>query len=357
MAAPADYLDIVDLKALVAGGLVNEDVGQKIWQLSYEDTPVLDRIGRDSAENSYTEWVNDDLGSASDTKIISGSDLSSYESATGSRAGNHTQINRRGVAITGRTRSTSNIGRSDEMTYQSMLASQRLKQDVERQILGAQASVADNNDDTAGVSAGLSAWIITNDDVSSGGSASGFNTSTKVVAARTRGVGQALSMADIRTQVKNAYDNYSDVSLLVTTPTIVQRINVGLLDATVGAAMRTTVQANVPGTTPAKMVAQGFFQQIVTDFGTVLDIVPDRHQPTGTTTSGGSDHALTLADVFLINPEYLALGVLRGFRVEPVAKLGDADRAQALVDWTLMVYNEKAHAVIADVNGATAATA
>lgn len=359
MAAPADYVDTVDLKALAAGGLVNEDVAQKIYQLAYEDTPVLDRIGRDTTSNSYYEWVTDELGSAADTKIVSGADVSSADAqaATGARVGNHTQVNRRVAWVTGRVRATNNIGRSDELAYQSMLAAQRLKQDVERQILGAQASVADNNNNTAGVSGGLSSWIATNDTVGSGGASGGFNPTTKVVDARTRGVGAALSFAMIRDQVENAYNNYSDVSLLVTTPTMVKRINTGLLDNTVAGGFRANPTANINGSgAGVNQTAQGNFLYIMTDFGTLLEIVPDRHQPTATG-GGTSSNVVTVVDVFLLNPEYLAFTTLRGFRSEPLAKVGDSDRAQVLVDWTLAVYNEKAHAVIADRNPATAVTA
>ena len=350
MAAPADYLDTVDLSALALGGLVNEDVAQKIYKLSYEDTPVLDRIGRDSATNSYTSWVTDELGSASDTKIVSGSDVASSDAATatGARVGNHLQINRRVAWVTGRARATDNIGRSDEFTYQSMMAGQRLKQDIEKQILGTQASVADNNNATAGVAAGFSAFCVTNDSSGAGGSATGFNTTTGVVATPAQGVGRVLTQALWRAQILNAYNAYSDVSILVTTPTMVQGINTFLVGGS--GVLRATPTANVSGSTPVvNQSAQGNFNIIVTDFGTVLTIVPDRHQATYTTTSGGTDHAAALVDVFLLNPEYAAFAPLRGFRSEPLAKVGDSDRAQVLVDWTLKVYNEKAHAVIRDI--------
>jgi hypothetical protein len=349
MAAPADYLDTVDLSALTAGGLVNEDVAQKLYKLQYEDTPVLDRIGRDSAKNSYSEWAVDELGSASDTKIVSGADVASSDAAaaTGSRVGNHAQINRRVAWVTGRARATDNVGRSDELVYQSMMASQRLKQDIEKQITGRQASVADNNNATAGVAAGISAFVATNDSFGTGGASGGFNTSTLVVDAPTAGVARVLTQAMWRAQVLNAYNAFSDVSLMVTTPTLVQGINTFLVGGS--GVLRATPTANVSGEAPVRnQSAQGNFNIIVTDFGTVLTIVPDRHMATYTG-GGTSSNVATACEVLLLNPEFVAFAPLRGFRSEPLAKVGDSDRVQVLVDWTLKVYNEKAHAVIRDI--------
>jgi hypothetical protein len=39
MAAPADYLDVSDLKAVLAGGLIREDVAQDIFDISDIPTP------------------------------------------------------------------------------------------------------------------------------------------------------------------------------------------------------------------------------------------------------------------------------------------------------------------------------
>jgi hypothetical protein len=346
MAAPSDYRDIVDLKALADGGLVNEDVAQEVYKLKQLDTPVLNRIGRSVATSSTHEWTEEDIQTASDTKIVSGSDLSSYSAVDGRRVRNYTQINRIGVATTGRLRAVDVIGRSDETAYQSMRASEKLKLDIERQILGAQASVNDDNNATAGVSGGLSAWIATNDAFGSGGASGGYNTSTSVVDAPTRGIGAVMTQALWDTAVLDTYNQGSKVSLMVTTPTLVTKINTFLVGGT--GAKRATPSAQVNGASPVvNQSAQGHFSFIVTDFGTVLEIIPDIYQPTASG-GGGSDHSVTVADVFLLNPEYLAVAFLRGFRVEPVAKLGDSDRAQALVDWTLEVRNEKAQAVVRD---------
>src|SRR5262245_10091765 len=210
MAFPADAIDNADLKALAAGGVVNEDVLQKIWMLAEVNTPFLDLIGTDVINQDYTEWTQDDLGSPSITNFrISGSDASSYQSATGTRVGNRTQINARTVAVSERAQNSSGIGGQGTLAYEIMKALQRVRQDVEAHSTGINASVADDGSATAGRSGGFSAWIATNDSVGGGAGASGgFNTGTKLVDARTPGTGRALSWAFITAQVLNIFSAF-----------------------------------------------------------------------------------------------------------------------------------------------------
>ena len=53
---------------------------------------------------------------------------------------------------------------------------------------------------------------------------------------------------------------------------------------------------------------------------------------------------------FLIQSDMLAAAYLRDFQVADLAKTGDSERKQLLVEWTLEMRNEKAHGVILDIN-------
>src|ERR1041385_2583257 len=159
MAAPADYLDVSDLKSVAAGGLVREDVLDQIFDISDIPTPFLDMIGTDGYDNPYSEWTEDKLA-APDTanKKVSGSDITSADNkastANAKRVGNHAQISTKPVMVTDRTQSTDQIGRSDEMGYQTARRLQETRGDVEAIALSGQASVQDDNNATAGQSAG-----------------------------------------------------------------------------------------------------------------------------------------------------------------------------------------------------------
>lgn len=357
MSFPSDAIDNVDLKALTAGGLVNEDVAARIFQLSFLETPFQDIIGTDTCNQDYTEWTQDELGAVSTSKYrVSGSDASSYETATGARVGNITQINARTIAVSERAQNSSTIGRGNELAYQTMMAMQRVRQDVEAHVTSHQASVADDNVSTAGKAGGFSAWIATNDGLGVGGVSGGFNTSTKVVDAPTVGVGRALAWASmVAAQILNVFTSYGNIRYLMTTPTLVNGINNSLVAGTIKA---TAAHANIPGDGGRSIpqTAQAYFQVIVSAFGTTLTIVPNRLQQTYTG-GGTSSNVAACADVLLIDPERAAMAYLDGYKVKDLAKNGLSDRRDITVDWTLKVYNEKAHAVVRDILPASAVIA
>ena len=60
--------------------------------------------------------------------------------------------------------------------------------------------------------------------------------------------------------------------------------------------------------------------------------------------------------MFIIDPAYLRQGFLEGFSVEPLAKVGLADKRQISGDCTLKVLSRDAHGKISDVDVAAAVT-
>lgn len=355
MAAPADYMDTFDLKAIAANGLINEDVLQKIFDISDIPTPFLDLVGTDTIKNSYTEWVQDSLASVDlSNAVVSGSDAGSsgQEKAGDARVGNHTQISDKLVQVTERALTTSSIGRADELAYQVGRRLQELRRDVEAISLAPQASIADNNNATAGKVGSYPAWVVSNDSLGTDGTATGFNTSTKVVAKPAAGDNRALTYALLTAQVEAAYLANGNITTIMTVPQIVRRLNAFLFTSS---APHSTPHANVAGTGPGQdQTSQGWINVIKTDFGFNLKIVPNRLQQTYASTDSTPG---TSADVFLIDPSMVAIGYLDGYKVKPIAKLGLAERRHLSVDWSIKVYQEKAHAVIRDITPTATVTA
>lgn len=349
MAFPSDAIDNVDLKALAAGGVVTEDVLKKIFMLSEVNTPFQDLIGTDTCNQDYTEWVQDDLGSPSLTKVrISGSDASSYETATGTRVGNRTQINARTTAVSERARNSSVIGQGDAFTFQNMRAIQRVRQDVEAHATFNQASVADDNNATAGKAGGFSAWLTSNASFGATGANGGFQTGTKLVNAPTFGTQRVLAWSRVTALIVSIFKKFGNPTTLMSTPDMVNGINTFLISAA-AAGIRANPVANVNGDgSKANQTAQGYFQVVVTAFGFALTIVPNRMQQTY---NSGS------VDLLLIDPSRAAMAYLDGYKVKPLGKNGLSDRADVTVDWTLKVYNEAAHGVDRDLNPTGTVTA
>jgi hypothetical protein len=294
-------------------------------------------IGTETSKNPYKEWTTDELAAPDLTNArVDGSDSTGNDTKVGARVGNHHQISAKVVRVSTRAQESDTIGRSNELIYQVMRRQQELKRDVEAIMLSNQASVADDGNTTAGKSAGLPSWLVTNDYRGAGGSAAGF--STGIVAKAVPGTARALTETLVRDCVQSVYEQGGDPTKLVSVPSVIRKFSEYLF--TSSARIATLMADQGKSGNPA--TALGTVNVFVTDFGT-LDFVPNRLQRL-------NDLATDTADVFVIDPQYLSLSYLHGYRTEPLAKTGLADVRQMAVDWTLVVHTEKAHGVIADID-------
>ena len=342
-------LDSADLKAVGYKGLIREDVMNKIWDISKIPLPFTDMIGTTTAKNSYKEWTTDELAAPDITNaIVDGSDASGNNTATGARVGNHCQISDKVVRVSYRADASDTIGRAKELSYQLMRRQQELRRDVEAILMLNQASVADDGNTTAGKVGGLAAWLSTNTAFGAGGADGGFNTSTGVTAARTPATARsALTETRIRTVIQSVYQQGGDPSVLMSNPATIANLSQYLLGTSAHVAQITSDQ----GKSREKAAALGAVNVFVTDFGT-MKMVPNRLLQDH---NDGSAAACT--DVFILDPEYLSVAYLKGYRTDELAKTGLAENRQMSVDYTLIVHTEKAHGLIADVHYGTAVTA
>ncbi|RLC97846.1 MAG: hypothetical protein DRI46_12315 [Chloroflexi bacterium] len=332
-----------DLKAVQAGGLIREDVMNKIWDISRIPLPFTDMVGSGSADNEYKEWTQDELAQPDTANAVGdGADASGNDTKTGARVGNHHQISDKVVEVTYRSTASNTIGRAKELAYQMTRRQQELRRDVEAIALFNQASVADDNaNDVVGKCGGLPSWLET---TTINGTAGGFDLATKLTVARTPGLKAALTETQIRDVVEGIYDEGGEPTKLMTIPAVIRKISEYLFtsSARVGTIM------SDQGKSREKAAALGSVNVFVTDFGT-LTMVPNRLQPKHKD-SGASDD---VADVFILDPEFLSLCYMQGYRTDELAKLGQKDRRQMLVDWSLIVNTEKAHGMIGDVDFTT----
>ncbi len=328
-----------DLYSVGFGGLIHEDVMNQIWDISRIPLPLTDRIGTDSHDNQYAEWTQDKLQApnTSNAQIDGADTIGNDDTNEGKRVGNHSQISTKTVKVSTRAQNVDTIGFSDALSYQIMMRQREIRRDVEATMLTNQGSVRGDNA-TAGLSAGLGAWIETNGDfgTSTGG---GFNTSTGLVASRVSAgtVGdRGLTETMVRAAIKGVYESGGESTLFMSTPDVCEAFSMYLFDssARVAALDSNVNQSRTPVT------ATGAVNVFVSDFG-VVEIEANRLQQLEDTTT---------ANVFILDPAMLRLSYLDGYRTEPLAKQGLADTRQICVDWTLKVLNEEAQALIADID-------
>ena len=344
-------LDSADLKGVLVGGLIREDVMNKIWDISRIPLPFTDMVGTGSAKNEYKEWTQDTLAAPDVTNaVIDGSDATGNDTATGARVGNHHQISSKVVRVSHRADASDTIGRAKELSYQLMRRQQELRRDVDAIALENQASVADTGA-VAGKVGGLPTWLTTNYTPRAGGAVGGFDNGgggTTVTTAFTAATAvAALTEKEIRDRVEDAYNEGGNVSKLLTIPGLCRKISEYLFTSSARVATLMSDQ----GKSSEKASALGAVNVFVTDFGT-LDIVPNRLQQLQTTATA-DDSAI----VFYLDPEYLSLCYLEGYRTDTLGKTGLSEMRQMSVDWSLIVHTEKAHAMSTDIDFTAAVTA
>jgi hypothetical protein len=332
-------LDSADLKAVASGGLINEDVMQRIFDISAIPLPFSDMIGTSEVKNSYTEWTVDrlqdqDLNNAK----VDGQDIDDDDTSTGSRVGNHCQISTKRVPVSSRADASDTIGRARELGYQIMMRQRELRRDIEGIMLTGQASVADDGNTTPGRLGGLQAWLSTN---SLNGTTPGFSNGT--VGAYAPGAAAQLSEVELRDMIEQIWVGGGDVSVIMSVPGVIKQLNQYMFTSSARIA---TLQADTSADNASTgLKAQGNVNVFISDHGNTLEIRSNRLQP-GYTDSGTT----TVAALYLLDPAYLSQGVLRGERTEPLAKTGLSEVRMMSKDYTLKVLNEEAHGVINDID-------
>lgn len=340
-----ENLDSANLKAVERGGLIREDVMNKIWDISKIPLPFTDMIGKGTAKNAYKEWTQDVLADPDvDNAVIDGSDATGNDTKTGARVGNHHQISDKIVRVSYRADASDTIGRAKELSYQMMRRQQELRRDVEAIAMLNQASIADDGNAQEGRVGGLPTWLETN--TANLTTPVGFNPATGVTTVPTATVdGIVLTEGLIRDNVESIYQNGGDPTILMSVPGVIRKISEYLFTSSARVATLMSDQ----GKSTEKATALGSINVFVTDFGT-LKMIPNRLQQRYEAAYATPSLTAAYADVFILDPAYLSLCYLKGYRTDTLAKTGLAENRQMCVDWSLIVNTEKAHGIIASVD-------
>lgn len=319
-----------------------EELADTIYQISPEETPLLSLIGRKAVASTHPEWQIDTLATpVTSNNVPEGNDWS-YDAVTAtSRVGNYTQISEKTVLVSRTQDNTDKAGRSSELSYQVAKKGVELRTDMEVTLLANQASSAGSgNGATNRTSGGLRAWLATNDNMDGGGSSGGYNTSTNVVDAATNGTQRAFTKTILDAIILSTYNAGGNPSVFMCSP-YVKTVFSTLLDA----ADIVPSQRNVTGNAQVTLIAAADMYQ--SDFG-LISVVPNRQMARA--------GATVARNAFLIEPKMLKLGTFDDIQVHKPAKTGDAEKRVLNVEYCLLVPNEAAHGVAADLYGLTSAS-
>jgi hypothetical protein len=299
-----------------------EDLIDVIYNISPTETPFMSSIGKTKATAVYHEWQTDSLDAATTANAaVEGADASDATLSPTTRLGNYTQILQKTIKVSGTLDTVNKAGRKSEKAYQLAKASQEIKRDLETIMLSNQGRDAGSSNSTPRKMASLLSWIKTNTDAGSGGA----DPTTIGVSTRSDGTQRTFTEALLKTVVAEVFDSGGMPSVLMVGSAGKQKVS---SFAGIGAT-----RFNVTGAKPSTII--GAADIYVSDFGN-MSVVPNRFMRT--------------RDALILDPEYAAVAYLRPFQTNELAKAGDSDKTQILVECTLEVKNEAAHGGVFDLN-------
>lgn len=312
---------------------IREDLIDVIYDISPTDTPFVSNVGSGSSKGTKHEWQQDSLAAPVDDPAIEGADATLVALTPTTRLSNQTQINTKAFIISGTDLVADNAGRGVEMAYQEAKKGLELRKEIEFRCVGGDTTATVATDAGWDIGAGNAggaeaarraanclAWIGNVDAID--------NTVFDAVGTGgAPGADPALADGSVgRTD-----------STATTLPTFTEDMLTDVIDAIYlnggnpDSIMSNTVQKRTISTTfkgsadsrqimvPDKRVinAVDFYES---DYG-VLSVVPNRY--------------MRQRDLFVLDTDMWEVSYHRPFQTFDLAKTGDNEKKQMIVEWTL----------------------
>ena len=314
MAQPTNTFDSYDAVG------IREDLSDVIYDVSPEDTPFYSKCAKAKATNTFHEWMTDSLRSSAANAHIEGDDTTASAATATVRRGNYTQIFKNAVVIPDTDEGLSKAGRASEMAYQTLKIAKEQKLDIEKALFDNNARVAGSSS-AARELAGAPTWLITN-----------------TVFGANEGADATGDGSDARTDETTALTAFSQTKF----DTVMQSIweQGGSPDSCYLSAFQMNAALGFAGNNNQRSTVRAEDERVikhmdvyVTPWGTV-EFIPSRENRS--------------RDVFIMQDDMWAVGVLRPTKNIALSKTGDSTKRQVTTELTLVCKNEKASGMIAD---------
>lgn len=315
MAQPANTFDSYDVKG------IREDLENVIYDISPEETPFYSSLKKVKASNTYHEWQTDSLRSSAANAHIEGDDTAGEARTATTRLGNYTQIFKNAVIIPDTDEGLDKAGRAAEMAYQVLKIAKEQKLDIEKALF-------DNNKYEVGSAsaarelAGCGAYVKSN--VANIGGSGGANPTGSVPGntARTDGTATVFTQADFDTVMQGIWESGGNPDTVY--------LSAFQMNLALGFTGYNNQRSHIEATSKTVVKAVDIY---VTPWGTV-EFTPSRENRG--------------RDVWIMDSEMWACGVLRPTKNTELAKTGDSTKRQVLTELTLISKNEAASGLVAD---------
>ena len=302
----------------------DESIGQReelkdvIWRITPTDTPFLSNMSRGSAEATLFEWQTDTLAAVSADVAIEGAIATYAAGAPTTRVFNRTQINEKTAEVSRTLEQVSKAGRGSEMALQELKRGQELKKDLEHQLVGIHNAQNAGGASTARETASYITWMNANFSNATGGSPAtptGDGTDTGTVGTTARVFGEPLLGAI----VDSVYASGGNPDIIMCN-TFQKR----KLSGFTGNASVTNIERDTGVVSNSVSVYES-------DYGT-MNVVPNR--------------ICKITDVLVYQKDMWELSVLSDMKSTEMAKIGDSDRKQIVMESGLYSKNGDASGII-----------
>tara|TARA_R110001632_G_scaffold105394_1_gene214739 strand:- start:6620 stop:7561 length:942 start_codon:yes stop_codon:yes gene_type:complete len=293
-----------------------EDLSDVIYNISPTDTPFLSSAAKTKATAVLHEWQTDSLAAAvTNNQVIEGDDATAEAISATTRLSNSCQIMDKVIAITGTQEAVDKAGRASEIAYQIAKKAKELKRDLE-------ASLTSNNAEVTGsataarVAGGLRSWVATNDVMGTSGTSGGAGNT-----AATNGTQRAFTESLLKTVIKSVWNAGGNPTMIMVGP-----FNKQKLSGFTGNSTRFDAGADATLYTSVDVYASDFGQ---------LQVVPNRFSRD--------------REAWVLDMDFWGVAFLRDFSMHDLAKTGDTEKKQLLLEATLESRNEAASGCVADL--------
>lgn len=310
MATPANAVSTVLIKGQ------REDLIDVIYNIDPYDTPFVSATPTGTATALTHEWQTDELRSPAVNAAIEGEDAVINPGTFTTVLNNYCQIADETLQVTGTSDAVKKAGRSSELAYQLAKKGKELRMDMEYGLVGVAQAKVQRNNTTAGLLGNIYAYYKTNGSVGATGT---FPTGdgTDVGSA---GTDRTLTEDMLLDASEKIWQNGGKANSIQCNSSLKKYISKSFK----GRATEITLDSADNSISTAVDVYE-------TDFGKY------------TITTNRWFDAKT---VFIFDPQMHSLNYLRAFRQYPLAKTGDSEKRQLIVEYTLRVNNEKSGALI-----------
>lgn len=300
---------------------IREDLSDIIANISPEEVPFYSNCAKEDITNTLFEWQTDSLADVSVDTAIEGEDATFAPSAPTTRLNNISEIIEKTAAVSGTVEATDRAGREREMGYQILKRAKEIRRDAEHHLVGISQEKIAGSDTVARKTASVQTWMATNTSRDAGGAdPAGDGSDTP-----TDGTQRPFTESLLGEVIDSIYVEGGNPDVLMA-----NAFNKRAITGFSGNADEVK-HDNVDQTVINAVSVY------VSDYNTI-SVVPNRF--------------LRPRDVLVLEMDYWAVGVLRPMQNMEIARTGDAEKRQVLMEFGLCAKQEASSGIVADLTTA-----